>query len=87
MVTQAALREDFNKMLTKAKVATAAVALFAVIGGIAVARAGANDDAHRLGRPPGHMAPVIEALGKREPTMLRRLGESDALQPLRFNGE
>ena len=74
-------------MLTKAKVATPAVALFAVIGVIAVARA--EPMTVRIGSvvTPGHMAPVIEALGKREPTMLKHLGESDVLQPLRFNGE
>jgi hypothetical protein len=74
-------------MLTKAKVATAAVALFAVIGVIAVARAASMT--MRIGWvvTPGHMAPVIEALGKREPTMLKHLGESDILQPLRFNGD
>ena len=74
-------------MLTKAKVATAAVALFAVIGVIAVARA--EPMTIRIGWvvSPGHMPPVIEALGKREPTMFKHLGESDILQPLRFNGD
>ena len=74
-------------MLTKAKVATAAVALFAVIGVIAVARAEPMTMCIGWVVTPGHMAPVIEALGKREPTMLKHLGESDVLQPLRFNGE
>jgi ABC-type nitrate/sulfonate/bicarbonate transport system substrate-binding protein len=70
-------------MLTKAKVATAAVALFAVIGVIAVARA--EPMTMRIGWvvTPGHMPPVIEALGKREPTMLKHL----VLRPLRFNGD
>ena len=74
-------------MLTKAKVPTAAVALFAVIGVIAVARA--EPMTMRIGWvvTPGHTAPVIEALGKREPAMLKHLGESDVLRPLRFNGE
>ena len=74
-------------MLTKAKVATGAVALLAVVGGIAVAWA--EPMTMRIGWvvTPGHMALVIEALGKRETTMLKHLGESDVLQPLRFNGE
>lgn len=74
-------------MLTKAKVATAAVALFAVIGVITVARAEPMTMCIGWVVTPGHMAPVIEALGKREPTMLKHLGESDVLRPLRFNGE
>ena len=74
-------------MLTKAKVATPAVALFAVIGVIAVARA--EPMTMRIGWvvSPGHMPPVIEALGKGEPTMVKHLGESDILQPLRFNDD
>ena len=35
---------------------------------------------------PGHMAPLIEALGKREPAVFKHLGQSYGLQPLRFNG-
>ena len=35
---------------------------------------------------PGHMAPLIEALGKREPAVFKHLGQSYVLQPLRFNG-
>lgn len=35
---------------------------------------------------PGHMAPLIEALGKREPAVFRHLGQSYVLQPIRFNG-
>jgi ABC-type nitrate/sulfonate/bicarbonate transport system substrate-binding protein len=74
-------------MLTKARAATAAAALFAVIGVIAVARA--EPLTIRIGWvvTPGNMAPAIEALGKHEPTMLKHLGDSDVLQPLRFNGE
>ena len=35
---------------------------------------------------PGHMAPLIEALGKREPAVFKHLGQSYVLQPMRFNG-
>ncbi len=35
---------------------------------------------------PGHMAPLIEALGKHEPAVFKRLGKSYVTQPMRFNG-
>jgi NitT/TauT family transport system substrate-binding protein len=35
---------------------------------------------------PGHMAPLIEALGKREPAVFKHLGQSYLTQPVRFNG-
>ena len=35
---------------------------------------------------PGHMAPVVEALGKRHPEIFKHLGKSYVLQPVHFNG-
>ena len=35
---------------------------------------------------PGHLAPLIEALGKREPAMFKHLGKSYTMQPVRFQG-
>jgi sulfonate transport system substrate-binding protein len=35
---------------------------------------------------PGHLAPLIEALGKREPAMFKHLGKSYAMQTVRFQG-
>jgi len=35
---------------------------------------------------PGHMAPLVEALGKRDPAVFKHLGQSYVLQPIRFNG-
>src|SRR5438477_9942902 len=36
--------------------------------------------------PPGHLAPLIEALGKREPGVFKHLGQSYVLQTTRFQG-
>jgi NitT/TauT family transport system substrate-binding protein len=35
---------------------------------------------------PGHLAPLIEALGKREPSVFKHLGQSYVLQTVRFQG-
>src|SRR5436309_15977435 len=35
---------------------------------------------------PGHLAPLIEALGKREPSVFKHLGKSYVLQTVRFQG-
>ncbi|HEX3953126.1 MAG TPA: PhnD/SsuA/transferrin family substrate-binding protein, partial [Stellaceae bacterium] len=35
---------------------------------------------------PGHLAPLIEALGKRHPEVFKHLGDSYEMQALRFNG-
>src|SRR5438477_5320140 len=35
---------------------------------------------------PGHLAPLIEALGKREPGVFKHLGKSYVLQTTRFQG-
>ena len=68
------------------RMATAAAVLGAAIGLGAVARA--EPLTIRVGWvvTPGHMAPLIEALGTRQPTVFKHLGQSYVLQPLRFNG-
>ncbi|HMD67180.1 MAG TPA: ABC transporter substrate-binding protein [Stellaceae bacterium] len=73
-------------MRVNGRIAIAAVALIAAIGLAAVAQA--DPLTIRIGWvvTPGHMAPLIEALGKREPAVFRHLGQSYVLQPLRFNG-
>src|SRR5436305_14829167 len=35
---------------------------------------------------PGHLAPLIEALGKREPGVFKHLGQTYVLQTTRFQG-
>src|SRR5215469_15035912 len=35
---------------------------------------------------PGHMAPIIEALGKKHPEIFKHLGQSYLFQPVHFNG-
>jgi sulfonate transport system substrate-binding protein len=67
--------------------ATGAVALIAGIGS-AAAVAPAEPLTLRVGWvvTPGHMAPLIEALGKREPAVFKHLGQSYVMQPVRFNG-
>jgi len=35
---------------------------------------------------PGHLAPLVEALGKREPGVFKHLGKSYVLQTVRFQG-
>jgi sulfonate transport system substrate-binding protein len=64
----------------------AAAALSAMIGLAGIARA--QPLTIRIGWvvTPGHLAPLIEALGKREPAVFKHLGQSYVLQPLRFNG-
>ena len=73
-------------MRMNGRIAAAAAMLFTAIGLGAVARA--EPLTIRIGWvvTPGHMAPLIEALGKREPAVFKHLGQSYNLQPLRFNG-
>jgi len=35
---------------------------------------------------PGHLAPLIEELGKRQPSLFKHLGKSYALETMRFQG-
>jgi sulfonate transport system substrate-binding protein len=65
---------------------TAVIALIATIGLPAVAPA--EPLTIRIGWvvTPGHMAPLIEALGKREPAVFEHLGRSYVAQAVRFNG-
>lgn len=35
---------------------------------------------------PGHMAPLVEALGKKHPELFKHLGKSYVMQSMRFNG-
>lgn len=66
--------------------AATAIALIAAIG--AAAGAEAQPLTIRVGWvvTPGHLAPLIEALGKREPAVFRHLGQSYVMQTVRFNG-
>ena len=68
------------------KLTAAAVALIAVLGTRLVAEA--EPLTIRVGWvvTPGHMAPLTEALGKREPAVFMHLGQSYVTQPVRFNG-
>ena len=68
------------------KLTAAAVALIAVLGTRVVAEA--EPLTIRVGWvvTPGHMAPLTEALGKREPAVFMHLGQSYVTQPVRFNG-
>jgi NitT/TauT family transport system substrate-binding protein len=73
-------------MCVNGRTAIAAAALIAAISGAGAARA--EPLMIKIGWvvTPGHMAPLIEALGKREPAVFKHLGQSYILQPLRFNG-
>ena len=61
--------------------------LVASVFGVAVA-AQADPFPIRIGwvQTPGHMAPVIEALGKKHPELFKHLGQSYTTLPTRFNG-
>ena len=73
-------------MLVNGRITSAAAALAAAITVAAGARA--EPLTIRIGWvvTPGHMAPLIEALGKRAPAVFKHLGQRYVLQPLRFNG-
>jgi sulfonate transport system substrate-binding protein len=63
----------------------------AAAAGFALALAGtaqADPLTIRVGwvQTPGHLAPLIEALGKAHPEVFKHLGESYAMQAVRFNG-
>jgi len=64
----------------------AAVALMAAFASASAAKA--EPLTIRIGWvvTPGHLAPLIEALGKREPAVFKHLGQSYVTQPMRFNG-
>src|SRR5271156_1586227 len=66
-------------MGAKRRMATAAVALLAAIGLAAVARAAPLTVRIGWVLTPGHIAPLIEALGKREPAVFRHFGEFNAI--------
>src|SRR5665213_2910981 len=61
--------------------------LVASVFGVAVA-AQADPFPIRIGwvQTPGHMAPVIEALGKKHPGIFKHLGQSYAFDPIHFAG-
>jgi sulfonate transport system substrate-binding protein len=66
--------------------AVAAIAVFAVLGLGSAVRA--EPWPIRVGWvvTPGHLAPLIEALGKREPALFKHLGKSYVMQTTRFQG-
>ncbi len=59
-----------------------------MLAGILGTAAKADPMAIRVGWvvTPGHLAPLIEALGKREPSVFKHLGKSYVLQTVRFQG-
>src|ERR1051325_5071180 len=63
-----------------------AAAMLTVFGGMA--GASADPWAIRVGWvvTPGHLAPLIEELGKREPGLFKHLGKSYVMQTTRFQG-
>src|SRR4051812_18804947 len=66
-----------------------AVVALAMMAALGVAGAGhAEPLAIRVGWvvTPGHLAPLIEALGKREPALFKHLGKSYTLETVRFQG-
>jgi sulfonate transport system substrate-binding protein len=65
----------------------AAGALLAACAGLCAA-AGAEPLMIRVGwvQTPGHLAPLIEALGKAHPEVFRHLGKSYVMQAVRFRG-
>jgi NitT/TauT family transport system substrate-binding protein len=65
---------------------TAIIAFAAALGLAAVAHA--DPFTIRIGwvQTPGHMVPVVEALSKHHPELFKHLGQSYAMQPMRFNG-
>ncbi len=73
-------------MRIRGRTTAAAIALIAAFGAAALAKA--EPLTIRVGWvvTPGHMAPLIEALGKREPAVFKHLGHSYVMQALRFNG-
>src|SRR5712672_4008556 len=69
------------------KTGAAAVALI-LAGILGLTAADADPRPIRVGWvvTPGHLAPLIEALGKREPGVFKHLGQSYVLQTTRFQG-
>lgn len=68
---------------------TRSVGSIALLGAVGLAPVALADPLPiRVGwvQAPGHMAPVIEALGKSHPELFKHLGESYAMQPIHFNG-
>jgi NitT/TauT family transport system substrate-binding protein len=68
--------------------ATAAAFIAALAAGAILSPAGADPLAIRVGwvQTPGHLAPLIEALGKHHPEVFKHLGQSYAMQAVRFAG-
>lgn len=64
----------------------AAVMLIAAMG--LAAPSHADPFTIRVGwvQTPGHMAPLVEALGKKHPELFKHLGKSYVMQAVRFNG-
>jgi NitT/TauT family transport system substrate-binding protein len=64
------------------------LALFALAAFVVAAPALAQPLVIRVGwvQTPGHLAPLVEALGKAHPEVFRHLGKSYVLQAIRFRG-
>jgi NitT/TauT family transport system substrate-binding protein len=73
-------------MRMRGRTTVAAIAMIAAFGVAAAAKA--EPLTIRVGWvvTPGHMAPLIAALGKREPAVFKHLSGSYVMQALRFNG-
>lgn len=70
----------------KARISGVVAAAALLTAGVSVASA--DPLPIRVGwvQTPGHMAPIVEALGKRHPDIFKHLGQSYVLQPIHFNG-
>src|SRR4051812_17474451 len=66
--------------------AVAVLGVTAVIGSMSGAVAEPWTIKGGWGVAPGHLAPLIEALGKREPALFKHLGKSYVMQTTRFQG-
>lgn len=70
----------------KAKWGTAALVLAALM--VVAGPSRADPFTIRVGwvQTPGHMAPLVEALGKKHPELFQHLGKTYVMQSMRFNG-
>lgn len=70
----------------KAKWGTAALVLAALM--LVAGPSRADPFTIRVGwvQTPGHMAPLVEALGKKHPELFQHLGKTYVMQSMRFNG-
>ena len=76
-------------MISRFATATIVAAMLLVLGlGATGAAAAEAPWTIRIGWvvTPGHMTPLVAALGKREPQVFKHLGKSYELAPIRFNG-